>query len=138
MKPYECPFRVGKELVYKLHEKTSLIFVDFHAEATSEKVAMGWHLEGLVTAVIGTHTHIPTADEQILPEGTAYITDVGMTGPYDSVIGVKKDIILHGFLTQLPVRHSIGTGGVKLCGVIVEADEKSGKALSIHRIMIDA
>jgi len=136
MKPYDCPFRTATKIIDELQEKTSLIIVDFHAEATSEKVAMGWFLDGKVTAVIGTHTHIQTADERILPGGTAYITDCGMTGPYDSVIGVKKDIIINGFLTLLPVRHSVAKGDVRLSGVIVTADRLSGKASAIQRLSL--
>ncbi len=138
MRPYDCPFRVGERVVNSLLKTTNLIIVDFHAEATSEKVAFGWHLDGNVTAVIGTHTHIPTADERVLPGGTAYITDAGMTGPFDSVIGVKKEIILHHFLTQLPVRHKIATADTKLCGVIITVDPNTGKAMDISRIMLGA
>ena len=108
-------------------------FVDFHAELTSEKMAMGWYLDGRVSAVIGTHTHIPTADTRILPGGTAYQTDAGMTGPYDSVIGVRKDVILERFLTALPVRMEPAKGGVELHSVIVEVDDETGKATQIRR-----
>jgi metallophosphoesterase (TIGR00282 family) len=110
------------------------VMVDMHAEATSEKVAMGWYLDGQATAVLGTHTHIQTADERVLPKGTAYITDVGMTGPYDSVIGRNKEKIIERYLTGMPVRFEMATGDVQLCGVLIEADEKTGKALSIRRI----
>ena len=109
-------------------------FVDFHAEVTSEKLAMGWYLDGRVSAVVGTHTHVPTADTRILPNGTAYQTDAGMTGPYQSVIGVDKDIILQRFLTQMPVRMEAARHGGELHGVIVEVDEASGHATSIRRI----
>ena len=136
MRPYDCPFRVGKHIIDEMRARTSIIIVDFHAEITSEKIALGWFFDGSVSALIGTHTHIPTADERILPGGTAYITDVGMTGPYDSVIGVKKEIIIHGFLTQMPVRHVIATDDVKVCGVIITIDPASGKALEIERISI--
>ena len=134
MKPMECPFRVGREAVEDLRRETPLVLVDIHAEATSEKRAMGFHLDGLATAVVGTHTHVPTADEEILPGGTAYITDVGMTGPYDSIIGVKKNIILKNFLTGMPVRHQVANADARLCAVAIEADSKTGKAISIERV----
>jgi 2',3'-cyclic-nucleotide 2'-phosphodiesterase len=128
------PFRVADELLKQVTAK--VIFVDVHAEATSEKVALGFYLDGRVTAVVGTHTHVPTADERILPKGTAFQTDVGMTGPYDSVIGVQKELIINRFLTNLPARFEPATGDVKLCAVMVECDEKTGRASSILRIMI--
>ena len=111
--------------------------MDFHAEATSEKVALGWYLDGRVTAVIGTHTHIPTADTRVLPGGTAYQTDVGMTGPYDSVIGVQKEQILQRFLTSIPGRFEAAIHDVRFCAVLVECDEMTGRASSIERIMVD-
>jgi hypothetical protein len=110
--------------------------VDFHAEVTSEKIAMGWYLDGRVSAVVGTHTHVPTADTRILPNGTAYQTDAGMTGPYHSIIGVDKDIVLEKFRTQLPVRMEAARHGAELHGVIVEVDESSGKATAIRRVEI--
>jgi metallophosphoesterase (TIGR00282 family) len=128
------PFRAADELLKQVTAK--VIFVDIHAEATSEKVALGFYLDGRVTAVVGTHTHVPTADERVLPKGTAFQTDVGMTGPYDSVIGVQKDLIINKFLTSLPVRFEAATGDVKLCGVVVECDEKTGRAQSIQRVMV--
>jgi len=134
---FDCPFRIAIKEVAKIKEETSLIIVDFHAEATSEKVAMGWYLAEKVTAVIGTHTHIQTADEVILNNYTAYITDVGMTGPYDSVIGVRKDIILKTFLQQIPTRHELGSGDLRFCGAIIDADPDSGRASSIERVRID-
>jgi len=129
------PFRIADELLK--HVSAKVILVDFHAEATSEKVAMGWYLDGRVTAVIGTHTHIPTADNRVLPNGTAYQTDVGMTGPFDSVIGVEKKLILHRFLTSLPARFEAATGDVKLCAALIDCDESTGRARSIERIMLD-
>jgi metallophosphoesterase (TIGR00282 family) len=129
------PFRVADQLLEKIAAK--VIFVDFHAEATSEKVALGWYLDGRVTAVIGTHTHIPTADTRVLPGGTAYQTDVGMTGPYDSVIGVQKEQILQRFLTSLPGRFEAAMNDVRFSAVVVECDESTGKARSIQRIMLD-
>jgi metallophosphoesterase (TIGR00282 family) len=128
------PFRVADELLQQSRAK--VIFVDMHAEATSEKIAMGWHLDGRVTAVVGTHTHVPTADERVLPKGTAYQTDAGMTGPYDSVIGVEKELVLSRFLTNLPSRFEPAKGDVRLCGSVVDCDENTGRARSIQRIMI--
>jgi 2',3'-cyclic-nucleotide 2'-phosphodiesterase len=128
------PFRVADQLLKEV--KAKVVIVDFHAEATSEKVAMGWHLDGRVTVVIGTHTHVPTADERVLPGGTAYITDVGMTGPYDSVIGVKKEIVIGKFLNNLPVRFEPATGDPRLCAVIIDCDESTGRARSIERLML--
>ncbi len=128
------PFRFADQLLEKV--KSKVVLVDFHAEATSEKVAFGWYLDGRVTAVIGTHTHIPTADETVLPKGTAYITDVGMTGPYDSVIGVKKEIVVDKFLSGMPARFEAANGDVRLCGVVVECDEKTGHAKNMERVTI--
>jgi metallophosphoesterase (TIGR00282 family) len=128
------PFQVVDGLLKQV--KAKVVLVDMHAEATSEKVAMGWHLEGRVTAVLGTHTHIPTADTRVLPGGTAYQTDVGMTGPYDSVIGVQKQLILERFLTSMPNKFEPATDDVRLCGVVIECDETSGRARSIERLML--
>ncbi len=130
----DMPFKVIQDELKALKQETNIILVDIHAEATSEKVAMGWFLDGEVSAVLGTHTHIQTADEKILPKGTAYITDVGMTGPYDSVIGRKKDRILERFLTGMPTRFEMGTEDVQLHGALVEVDDKTGKALNIVRV----
>jgi len=134
MEAVECPFIRVKEEIERLSAETPVIIVDLHAEATSEKVAMGWFLEGVVSAVIGTHTHIQTADEKVLPKGTAYITDCGMTGPYDSVIGRKKEQIIERFVTQLPTRFEMATDDVQMHGVIIDIDEKTGKALGIKRV----
>lgn len=134
MSNIDCPFRKFDSLSAAIDPAIKIRFVDFHAELTSEKVAMGWHLDGRATAMIGTHTHIPTADSRILPGGLAYQTDCGMTGPYDSVIGVDKDIILRRFLTGTPGRMEAAKKGVELHGVLVEADEHTGKARSIQRI----
>lgn len=130
----DSPFIVGMELVRKAREVTPIVIVDFHAETTSEKMALGWHLDGLASAVIGTHTHVQTADERVLTAGTAFISDAGMTGPFDSVIGMKKEIILERFLTHLPVRFDVASKGVELQGVFVSIDTASGKAVSIERI----
>jgi len=128
------PFRFADKLLEKI--KAKIIFVDFHAEATSEKVAFGWYLDGRVTAIVGTHTHIPTADETVLPKGTAYITDVGMTGPYDSVIGVKKELIVDKFLSGMPTRFEAATGDVRLCAIVVECDDKTGRATRMQRLTL--
>jgi 2',3'-cyclic-nucleotide 2'-phosphodiesterase len=129
----DCPFRKADQILGTLGEGVKVRMVDFHAELTSEKVAMGWYLDGRVSAMFGTHTHVPTADTRILPGGTAYQTDAGMTGPYESVIGVDRDIILRRFLTALPVRMEAARGGAELHGVIVQVDETSGKAISVRR-----
>ncbi len=128
------PFRVAEEEVAKLRQETPIILVDFHAEATAEKVALGWHLDGKVSAVIGTHTHVQTADERVLPGGTGYITDAGMTGPHDSVIGVRKDQAIRKFLTLLPTRFEPATGDVRLHGVHLEVDEATGRCRHIERL----
>jgi metallophosphoesterase (TIGR00282 family) len=128
------PFRKADELLAQI--KAKVIVVDFHGEATSEKVAMGWYLDGRVTAVIGTHTHIPTADERILPGGTAFQTDVGMSGPYDSVIGVEKELVLARFLTGLPAKFEAAKGNPKMCAALIQCDGATGKAHHIQRIML--
>jgi 2',3'-cyclic-nucleotide 2'-phosphodiesterase len=128
----DCPFRKADRILAEIPADVKVRFVDFHAELTSEKMAMGWHLDGRVSAVIGTHTHIPTADARILQGGSAYQTDCGMTGPYNSVIGVDKEIILRRFLTALPVRMEAARGGVELHAVIVDVDEATGRARSIR------
>lgn len=130
----DCPFRKADELLASIDPAVKIRIIDFHAELTSEKVAMGWYLDGRATAMIGTHTHIPTADTRVLPRGLAYQTDSGMTGPYDSVIGVDKDIILRRFLTGLTGRMEAARHGVELHGVVIDADEATGKARSIERI----
>lgn len=134
MQAVECPFRVVKEEIGRMKDRARVIIVDIHAEATSEKMALGWYLDGLVSAVIGTHTHVQTADEKILPNGTAFISDAGMTGPFDSVIGRKKEQILERFITQMPVKFEMADGDVQLHGVIIDIDDKTGKADSIKRI----
>ena len=128
------PFHAADALLAGIQAK--VILVDFHAEATSEKVAMGWYLDGRVTAVLGTHTHVPTADERILPNGTAYQTDVGMSGPYDSVIGVEKDMVLHRFLTGMPGKFEAAKGNPKMSATLVECDAATGRASRIQRIML--
>jgi metallophosphoesterase (TIGR00282 family) len=132
------PFRVVSEQIEALKGRTRIVFVDFHAEATSEKIAMGWHLDGKVTAVVGTHTHVQTADDRILPKGTAYLTDVGMTGPHDSVIGVEVAPALNRFLTALPQKFETATANPRLNAVIIEADEQTGRAVDIERLSYSA
>ena len=128
------PFRMADQLLKDL--SAQVILVDMHAEATSEKISLGWYLDGRVTAVVGTHTHVPTADERVLPNGTAYITDVGMTGPFDGVIGVKKELVVGKFLNNMPVRFEAATGDVRLCAVIIDCDETTGRARAIERVMV--
>lgn len=136
MAPNDCPFRAVDRLINSVSDKAKVILVDHHAEASSEKVAMGWYLDGRVSAVVGTHTHVPTADERVLHNGTAYITDLGMTGPYDSVIGIDKEMIVDRFLRGLPRRFEPAEREVKLSGVIIEVDERTGQARAITRIQV--
>jgi len=136
MPPIDCPFRKGEELVGLLSKEVKVIFIDFHAEATAEKLALGWYFDGKVSGVVGTHTHVVTADEQILPQGTAYITDVGMTGPHDSVIGVSKEIILSKFISQVPGRFETATGDVRINAVELEVDDHTGLAKSVQRFCL--
>jgi metallophosphoesterase (TIGR00282 family) len=130
----ECPFRTADSMVNELSQHTPIMILDFHAEATSEKVAMGWYLDGRASCVYGTHTHVQTADEQVLPGGTAYLTDLGMTGGHRGVIGVKQEEVLKRFLTGLPVRHEVATEDVLFCGALVTVDADTGRALAIERI----
>ena len=136
MHPVDCPFVVAKKEIERLKSRTSVIVVDIHAEATSEKRALGWYLDGKVSAVLGTHTHVQTADDEVLPNGTAYISDVGMTGPFDSVIGIKKDTIIERFLTQIPNRFDVAKNDIRLQGVVIDIDAQSGRANAIERISI--
>ena len=136
MECVDCPFRKAEAIIEKIKEQCDIIIVDFHAEATSEKIAMGFYLDGKVSAVFGTHTHVQTADEKILEGGTAYITDVGMTGCHNSVLGVKKEIIIKKFLTSLPQRHEIEDGVATMDAVIIDIDEATGKATTIEKIQI--
>jgi metallophosphoesterase (TIGR00282 family) len=138
MAALDDPFRAAIAEIEALAGDAQLVVVDVHAEASSEKIAMGWHLDGRATAVIGTHTHVQTADERLLPQGTAYITDAGMTGPHDSVIGVERSAILQRFLTGLPQRFETATENPRLNGVIVTADESTGRATAIDRISLSA
>lgn len=132
----DCPFRKADEEVARLREETPIVVVDMHGEATSEKQAMGWYLDGRVSAVVGTHSHVQTADERILPEGTAYITDLGMTGPVDSVIGVARELAIQRFLSQMPNRFEPAKGPAALHGAVVRIDPESGKALEIRRLRV--
>ncbi len=134
MSACDDPFRKADELLSRITAK--VILLDFHAEATSEKVALGWYLDGRVTAVLGTHTHIPTADERVLPMGTAYQTDVGMSGPYDSVIGVEKELVLQRFLTGMPAKFEAAKGNPKMCAALIECDAITGRAFRIQRLML--
>jgi metallophosphoesterase (TIGR00282 family) len=134
MSPLDDPFAVALREIESLRHRTRVIIVDFHAEATSEKMAMGWHLDGHVTAVVGTHTHVQTADERLLPKGTAYLTDVGMTGPHDSIIGMEVEPSLARFLNGMPAKFEPATGNARLNAVVIEADERTGRATRIARI----
>ena len=129
-----CPFRAAEKEVRRLRSETPIIFVDFHAEATAEKQALGWHLDGKVSAVVGTHTHVQTADERILPKGTAYLTDAGMTGPVDSVIGMDTQKAIDRFILQSHVYYSIAKNNIRLNGVLIDVDESTGKASAIQRV----
>src|SRR3989454_3056285 len=136
MQPNDCPFQKADEVVPQLRKDTPVILVDMHCEATSESQAMGWHLDGRVSAVVGTHRHVQTADERVLPQGTAYITDIGMTGPIDSVIGVDKDLALERFITQMPNRFEPAKGPVALHGALLKVDAETGRGLSIERLRV--
>ena len=132
MQTIDCPFKKADWAVEKIREQTKVVFIDMHAEATAEKMALGWYLDGRITAMVGTHTHIQTADARILPQGTGYITDVGMTGPYDSVIGLKKEIAIRRFIHQTPYKYEMASHDVRLCGVYLQADVETGKALKFE------
>jgi len=134
LEPLECPFRTVKNAVEQIRKETPIILVDIHAEATSEKIALGWYLDGSVSAVVGTHTHVQTADERVLPKGTAYITDAGMVGPFDSVLGRRVEDVLQRFLTSLPIRFEVANENIQMHGVILDIDEQTGRARSITRI----
>ncbi len=138
MQAIDDPFTVAAREIEAIKSRTRVVVVDFHAEATSEKIAMGWYLDGKVSAVIGTHTHVQTADERILPGGTAYITDAGMTGPHDSIIGSDKDAVLARFLTGLPARFEPATDNPRLNGLALEVDDESGRAVSVERLSFSA
>ncbi|WP_335872868.1 TIGR00282 family metallophosphoesterase [Bacillus sp. 2205SS5-2] len=138
MPALDCPFQVADELIEEAQKRTNIIFVDFHGEATSEKQAMGWYLDGRVTAVIGTHTHVQTADERILPSGTAYLSDVGMTGPYDGILGMEREAVIGRFLSSLPTRFEVPKEGrTQLSACLIDINEKTGNAKKIQRILIN-
>lgn len=136
MNNLDCPFRAADREIALLQAETPIILVDFHAEATSEKSSLGWYLDGRVSALIGTHTHVQTADERILPGGTAYLTDAGMTGGFDSVIGIRKEEAIGKFLSQMPTKFEVTKSNLRLNGVVIGVDEASGRAVSIERINI--
>ncbi len=138
MYPIDCPFRAADKIIDEVKKETSIILVDFHAEATAEKIAMGWYLDGRVSAIIGTHTHVQTADERILPKGSAFITDAGMTGPHDSVIGMDVGIALHRFIKQTPRKFELATENSRFNAVLIDIDTKSGQSQSIQRISLPA
>jgi metallophosphoesterase (TIGR00282 family) len=130
----DCPFKAADREIRIFKSFVKVVVVDMHAEATSEKMALAWYLDGRVSCVLGTHTHVQTADERILPFGTSFISDVGMTGPYDGIIGVNRDIIIKKFLTHMPVKHEVAKGIVQFNAVIMEIDEKNGKTIKIERL----
>jgi len=134
MPDLDCPFRKADAILAEMTKYTAVTVIDFHAEATSEKSALGWYLDGRASCVVGTHTHVQTADERILPGGTGYITDLGMTGPRDSVIGVKRELVIDRFLTQLPARFEVAGGSIQFNGLFVEIDQATGRAVNILRI----
>jgi hypothetical protein len=136
MEPLDCPFRTARKELSAIRKETHNVVVDFHGEATSEKIAMGWYLDGQASAVVGTHTHVQTADERVLPGGTAYITDLGMTGPFDSVIGVRKEIALKKFVQQIPSKFIIADGDARVNGVVISIDAETGKAAGITRVVM--
>jgi 2',3'-cyclic-nucleotide 2'-phosphodiesterase len=138
MQTIDCPFKKADWAVEKMHEQTKVIFIDMHAEATAEKMALGWYLDGRISALVGTHTHIQTADARILPHGTAYITDVGMTGPYDSVIGLKKEIAIRRFIHQTPYKYEMASFDVRLAGVYAKVDTETGRTLEFESFMFPA
>ncbi|HYF49418.1 MAG TPA: TIGR00282 family metallophosphoesterase [Planctomycetota bacterium] len=136
MEPLRCPFELADEILSVASSQARVILCDMHGEATSEKIAMGWHLDGRISALVGTHTHVQTADEHVLPGGTAYITDLGMCGPYDSVLGRDKNAVLKKLRTSMPARFEVAEGDVKACGVVVRIDVESGRATGIERFQV--
>jgi len=136
--PLDCPFEKADQLVELARKRTKHIFVDFHAEVTSEKQALSWYLDGRISGLVGTHTHVQTGDERILPQGTAYLTDAGMCGPSDGILGMDREVVIKKFRTQLPVRFEVASGPTQLNGVVITLDKASGKATKIERIRIDA
>jgi metallophosphoesterase (TIGR00282 family) len=137
MKPADCPFRVADQMVSELRKQTNIVIVEVHAEATSEKQALGWYLDGRASIVFGTHTHVPTADATIFPKGTAYITDLGMTGPYDSILGRNREKVIRSLITGMPNMYSIAEKDVRVAGILVTVDTTTGKAVKIEQMIID-
>ncbi len=135
MKPLDCPFKAFDRLYEKIKDETKIIFIDFHGEATSEKIAFGWYADGRASVIVGTHTHVQTADNRVLPNGTAYITDVGMTGPYESVIGMKTDASIRRYIFGTPHKHEVAEGDVRFAAIIAEVETETGKSVSIKRII---
>jgi len=138
MQPIDCPFKTADWVLHKIKDETRVILVDMHAEASSEKMALGWYLDGRVSAIFGTHTHTPTSDARLLPRGTAFITDVGMTGPYDSVLGMRKELAIKRFINQTPYKYEMASHDVRLCGVYVQVDPESGKSTKIEQVIFPA
>jgi len=138
MQPIDDPFKAADWAISKMANDTKVLFLDLHAEASAEKMALGWYLDGRVSAIVGTHTHVPTSDARILPKGTAFITDVGMSGPYDSVIGMRKEVAIKRFLTQTPHKFEMASHDVRLCAVYVQVDRESGKATKIEQVIFPA
>jgi metallophosphoesterase (TIGR00282 family) len=138
MNPIDCPFRKADEIVAQLRKETPIILVDMHAEATSETMALGWYLDGRVSAVVGTHRHVQTADERVFPGGTAYITDLGLTGPTDGIIGVDRQLIIQRFMTQMPIKFETAKGPAALHGVVITLDPETGRATAIQRLRVPA
>ena len=136
MEPLRCPFEIADEILTSTASQAKIILLDMHAEATSEKIAMGWHLDGKISAIVGTHTHVQTADDRILPNGTAYISDLGMTGPYDSVLGREKVPVLKKFRTSMPARFEVAEGDARACGICVRIDKDTGRANFIERFQL--
>jgi hypothetical protein len=137
MKPMDCPFRIADQMVNEIHKQTNIMVLDMHAEATSEKIALGWYLDGRASIVFGTHTHVPTADARILPKGTAYITDLGMTGPYESVLGRSREKVTRSLITGMPNMYSIAENDVRVAGILVTVDSTTGKAVKIEQLILD-
>ncbi|MFA5863220.1 MAG: TIGR00282 family metallophosphoesterase [Phycisphaerae bacterium] len=137
MKPMDCPFRVADQIVTEIRKQTPVVVIEMHAEATSEKVALGWYLDGRVSVVFGTHTHVPTADARILPNGAAYITDVGMTGPYESVLGRSKEKVIRSLITGMPNIYNIAEKDVRVAGILTTVDSNTGKAVKIEQLIVD-
>lgn len=138
MKPAACPFHAADEALRDIGDRARLVFVEMHAEATSERIAMGWHLDGRATAVYGTHTHVQTADERVLPGGTAYISDIGMTGPHDGILGRKKEKVLSALVTGMPTHFDVALGDLRVCGAVITADTQTGRATAIERVAVPA